>query len=276
MLFDNKIAEFVKEIKYFQQKDVTLLTMKVELTRTLRRVVKLKVEAGVLKVTAYAFMSDKRIKQVIADNMGWIKSQKKENPPVLTQNNKPEVNYAQADRYVKPIAEERNLPVRDDKKDIINGYKTVLNGNVVNVRSAIGNKSYLEKDVLFISEKHFSDRDARLKAVKNFLKRVAEERVAEEVAAFGSAVSLCPVKIEFRDNADFWVKCSLAANRSLCFDFRLAQLPPDLRRYVIAHGFAHFEHTLHDEGFWEFVSNTVPDYREYDRLLEKYSILKNL
>ena len=112
--------------------------------------------------------------------------------------------------------------------------------------------------------------------LKAYLKKIASAYVSNEIANFGSDISLCPSKIEFRDNDDFWVKCSLASQRILCFDYRIVQLPQKLRRYVIVHAFAHFAHPLHDDDFWNFISNALPRYKDYAKELERYRVLKEI
>ena len=97
-----------------------------------------------------------------------------------------------------------------------------------------------------------------------------------EIANFGSRISLCPTKIEFREIPDAWLKCSQAAQRILTIDYRVVQLPQNLRQYVIAHAFAHFFHPIHDQKFWKCVASVLPRYEEYARQLEKYRFLKDV
>lgn len=248
--------------------------MKVEVTRTLKRVVKLKYENGILKVLANCFLSDKRLRQIIQENIDWVKRQKSDAalkqaepaPPVKREENPVQSTTTQAEEFSCGRA----------YRDLFEGCKTVVHGEVVKVVCGTGNKSYLENDVLYLAESYSDTREDRLKGIRAFLKKTALNYVSEEVANFGSNASLCPSKIEFRATGDFWVKCSQAAQRVLCFDYRIVQLPQTLRNYVIAHAFAHFKHPLHDDGFWNFVSNVVPRYKEYAKELEQYRILRDI
>ena len=52
--------------------------MRVEVTRTLKNIVQLRYENGVLKVLANQFVSDKKLKQIIEENSEWIKTQKQD------------------------------------------------------------------------------------------------------------------------------------------------------------------------------------------------------
>lgn len=247
--------------------------MKVQLTRTIKRIVKLKYEDGILKVLAFWKLPVKRIKQIIQDNIEWINSQKKMIATPLETNVKQAI----------PCPNVTSLP--DDSaqtipgnlvSEMFAGRKTLVMGDVITICESASSKTYLDGNILYLSCKYYNLRESRLKAIKSFLKKLATLYVADEIANFGSDISLCPAKIEFRENGDFWVKCSLASQRILCFDFRIVQLPHNLRRYVIAHAFAHFSHPIHDDGFWDFLSDTIPKYREYSNELKNYQILKEV
>lgn len=243
--------------------------MKVEVTRTLRRVVKMRMEDGVLKVVANCFLTDKKLRQIITENIDWInahKSVKLQEPaqPVQSTSAKPAYPTSAPSREGTLLGE------------VYDGRKTVIFGEVVKVCAGESSKTYLDENVLYIARKNYDSRELRLKSIKSYLKRIATTYVSNEIANFGSDVSLCPSKIEFRDVGDFWIKCSLASQRVLCFDYRIVQLPQKLRRYIIAHAFAHFAHPLHDEKFWNFISNILPRYKEYSKELEQYRVLKDI
>lgn len=252
--------------------------MKVQVTKTLKNIVKLRYEDGMLKVVANCFLSNKRLREIIAENSDWISRQKQE------QSKQADIQKDEIRKEVKVVrCKTHQCPSQSVKKtennlesDILDGRKTVIMGDVVKVRAGVGAKTYLDGNVMYISEKHFETRIGRLKLIKVYLKKMAVLYVSGEVAKFGTNVSLCPSKIEFRDNVDFWVNCSLAGQGILCFDYRIVQLPQNLRLYVIAHGFAHFLHPIHDEKFWNYISNVLPRYRDYAKELDKYRLLRNI
>ncbi|MCM1534142.1 MAG: M48 family metallopeptidase [Corallococcus sp.] len=149
-------------------------------------------------------------------------------------------------------------------------------GDVVNVSTGASGKTYLEGNTLFIPEKNYSDKTERLKAVRSYLRKVALVYVAGEISSYGASISLCPTKIEFRNLADCWTKCSQSSQKILVFDYRIAQLPQNLRTYIIAHAFAHFKYPAHDSNFWNCISNVLPRYKDYINKLEEYEFLKDL
>lgn len=247
--------------------------MKVQVTKTLKRVVKLRYEDGMLKVVANCFISNKRLRQIIEENTEWI-NQQKERQSKVDSTEDVEKRVISKPRKVDNKSAPSNK--NNIEKDIFAGRKTVIMGDVINVESSVSSKTYLDGNTLYIAEKYFENREGRLKAIKAYLKKMATMYVAGEIANFGSNVSLCPAKIEFKDNVEFWVRCSLASQRILCFDYRIVQLPQNLRLYVIAHAFAHFSNPIHDDRFWNYISNVLPRYQDYAKQLEKYQLLKNI
>ena len=230
-------------------------------------------EDGVLKVVANCFVSNKKLREIIEQNSEWIRQQKRDAVATKSEQNLPAKSSTQVakNRTVKndrPKANESSL-----KSDIFSGKKTLLLGDVISVVSGCGARTYLDESVLYINEKFYQSRDARLKAIKSYLKKMAQLYVSTEIADFGSKVSLCPTRIEFREIGTFWLKCSMASQRILCFDFRIVQLPKNLRAYLIAHAFAHFIHPIHDDKFSSFVSDFIPHHQDCQRQLENYRFL---
>lgn len=247
--------------------------MKVEVTRTLKNIVKMRYEDGVLKVVANYFVSNKRLRQIIEENADWINKQKHEQVAKVKEipSEQPKKKVM---REVKP--KDKDADERQITRDIFDGRKTMIMGDVVKVMSTVSAKTYVDGNIMYINEKYFVTREGRHRAIKAYLKRIAQLYVSVEIANFGSDVSLCPARIDFKDVGEFWVKCSLASQRILCFDYRIVQLPQQLRTYLIAHAFAHFRNPIHDDKFWNFISNALPRYQDCARQLEKYQFLKDV
>ena len=249
------------------------IIMKVQVQRTLKNIVKMRYEDGVLKVVANIFVSNKRLRQIIEQNADWIRQRKQETVAAKATSS---VESSPPKLKKKPIASTTQNRERTLENDIFSGKKTVIMGDVISVASSVSAKTYLDGNVLYINERYCQNRETRLKAIKNYLKKMAQLYVSVEIANFGSNVSLCPAKIEFREVGEFWVKCALASQRILCFDFRIVQLPKNLRAYLIAHAFAHFTHPVHDDKFWNFISNALPHWQDSAKQLEKYRFLKDI
>ncbi len=248
--------------------------MKVIVNRTLKRIVKLQYKNNALYVMANVLISRGKIKKIIEDNSEWIKEQKKSAKGCALQNNKLSAEY-DIDRKPQKLQQDLQQQKKrfGDKayiieqqqlvKEIFAGRKTMILGDVVSVAPSLSGKTYLDGSTLYMAE-------------KSYLKKIAFLFVASEVSAFGSSVSLCPQKIEFKDIGDCWCKCSLAAQKILCFDYRLTQLPQNYRNYVIAHAFAHFHYATHDDAFYSHLSNVIPHYEDVANQIEIYDFLKDI
>ena len=249
--------------------------MKVEVTRTLKNIVQLRYEDGVLKVVANRFLSDKKLRKIIEENAEWIRTRKQE------ESKKKDSVAASKARVVSPASKKivQKVPRNNDDidiKEVFAGRKTLVLGDAVKVLATASARTVLEENTLYVPEKYYQSRETRLKAIKSYLRKMAMLYVSTEISNFGSRISLCPAKIEFREISDSWLKCSQAAQRILSIDYRVVQLPQNLRQYVIAHAFAHFFHPIHDEKFWNCVSSVLPRYEDYARQLEKYRYLKDV
>lgn len=249
--------------------------MKVQVTRTFKNIVQMRYEDGVLKVVANRFLSERRLRKIIEENTEWIRARKQE-----ANKKSADVVAATKSQCATEQKAPRQKPLlsceEDDVKEIFAGRRTFVLGETVSIVSSESARSLLDEHILYVSEKYYQSRDGRLKAIKAYLKKMATLYVSTEIANFGSRVSLCPSKIEFREIPDAWLKCSNAAQRVLTIDYRVVQLPQEVRQYVIAHAFAHFFHPIHDDKFWKCVSNFFPRYEEAARQLEKYRFLKDV
>ena len=251
------------------------VTMKVEVTRTLKNIVKMRYEDGVLKVVANCFLSDRRLRKIIQENSEWIKARKQEESKKVTE--KVAATKPQEEKEDKVVRQKPKVSCDEfDYKEIFAGRRTVILGEAISVVSTESTRTMLDENILYVSDKFYQSRDGRLKAIKAYLKKIATLYVSTEIANFGSRVSLCPVKIEFREIPDAWLKCSNAAQRILTIDYRVVQLPQEVRQYVIAHAFAHFFHPIHDEKFWQSVSKFLPNYEKATQQLESYRFLKDV
>lgn len=239
--------------------------MLVEVTRTRKRIVKLKYENGVLKVLAYYFVSKNKIKEIIANNIDWINNQKDKN-----------VRSSEFfDTQSNPVYENQELQ-SSVISDIWASRKTLILGDVIDVLPHCSSKTLLEGNTLFICDKSYQNKEQRRKLVVNYLKRVAQIYVSAEVAEFGTTNSICPAKIEFKDVAQGWVKQTLLSEKILCIDYRVAQLPQNLRTYVIAEAFARLICNNDGEKFVKSIQRFIPEYDLLRNELRNYDFLKDI
>ncbi len=91
--------------------------------------------------------------------------------------------------------------------------------------------------------------------------QVLEPRLRELAAAHG----LRPGRVSIRNQRSRWGSCARAGNIAL--NFRLVQMPPAIRDYVLLHELMHLRQQNHSSRFWRLVEQACPAFREAERWL---------
>lgn len=73
------------------------------------------------------------------------------------------------------------------------------------------------------------------------------------------AISMKYAKVAIRNQRSRWGSCS--ANKNLNFNYRVLDLEPELRDYVIAHELCHLKELNHGKAFWDLLSLAIPNAR---------------
>lgn len=121
------------------------------------------------------------------------------------------------------------------------GERALLNGPVGNVRPAL--------------EQHLQ-RLARAVLVSR-----AEELAREHFCELGRVV--------IRNQKSRWGSCS--CRRTISLNWRLIQLPPAVRDYIIIHELMHLRELNHSSRFWAQVEKACPEYRVAEEWLKQNS-----
>lgn len=83
--------------------------------------------------------------------------------------------------------------------------------------------------------------------IELFLKRLAVERLSAETAELAALAGRRAVAVSVGDARTRWGSCS--GSGRIRYSWRLILLPPQVRRYVVAHEVAHLEHLNHGREF---------------------------
>jgi predicted metal-dependent hydrolase len=71
--------------------------------------------------------------------------------------------------------------------------------------------------------------------------------------------------VSIRNQRTRWGSC--APNGNIALNFRLMQMPPDVRDYVLVHELMHIKQQNHSRRFWRLVAAVYPAFREAERWL---------
>ena len=244
--------------------------MKIVVKRTSKKTLKICPQSdGSVTVVDYQFLSQKRIADYIAENITWINSciNKLAQSPIVTEKPKQDTTITRNSSIHLHSIDNQTL------KDIFVGKSVLLCGQLYSCRSSTQNQTHISDDCLCISEKHFANKDLRLKAIASFLKRMSSSMLSQEISKVGSDLALCPTKIQFKDLHGRWCSCTDAESKAILLDYRLIQLPKQLQSFVIAHAFAHFLQQGHTTEFYSLLSKYVANHKECQKELAKYNFL---
>jgi len=77
-------------------------------------------------------------------------------------------------------------------------------------------------------------------------------------------------RVAIRNQRGRWGSCT--SRKNLNFNYRLVDLSPELRDYIIVHELCHLKELHHGKAFWDLVSKVIPQARELNRVARKMRI----
>jgi len=117
-----------------------------------------------------------------------------------------------------------------------------------------------------------ADDDAHVSTfVRHWLKDEALRLVAPRTAHFAGRLSRTAPPVRISNARSEWGSCNHRGEIRL--NWRLAQLPPDLADYVVAHEVAHLVELNHSSRFWALVESLLPGHAERRRALDDWTAL---
>lgn len=124
-------------------------------------------------------------------------------------------------------------------------------------------------NVLLLTQKDVTDAGRRKRLMEKFL----TERCREEIEAMCRRVypeferlGVAWPEIRIRSMVSRWGSCH-PTKGVLTFARQLIEVPECCMEYVVVHEFSHFIHPDHSQGFHDFMTNMMPDWKERRKLL---------
>jgi predicted metal-dependent hydrolase len=110
-------------------------------------------------------------------------------------------------------------------------------------------------------------RDLR-ELVERAMKTEAQKELPTRVEEFANQMSLRPTRVTIRGQRTRWGSCS--SKGALSLNWRLVQVPLEVRDYVLIHELSHLQHMNHSSRFWQFVETFCPQYRLHEAWLRSH------
>ena len=102
-------------------------------------------------------------------------------------------------------------------------------------------------------------------AVEDDLRLIATTELVPRLQELADAHRLAPGSVSIRNQRSRWGSCG--RNGNIALNFRLVQMPADVRDYVLLHELMHIRQQNHSRRFWRLVESVCPAFRDAERWL---------
>jgi predicted metal-dependent hydrolase len=102
-------------------------------------------------------------------------------------------------------------------------------------------------------------------AIEHDLRSLAKTELVARLHVLAAEHGLKVGKVSIRNQRSRWGSC--ARNGNIALNFRLVQMPPGVRDYVLLHELMHMKQQNHSPKFWRLVEGVYPAFREAERWL---------
>ncbi len=103
-------------------------------------------------------------------------------------------------------------------------------------------------------------------AIESDLKRLARAELVPRLHELARQHEVSVERVLIRNQRSRWGSCSPSG--VIALNFRLVQMPPEIRDYVLVHELMHRRQQNHSRRFWRLVEAACPGFREAERWLE--------
>ena len=117
-----------------------------------------------------------------------------------------------------------------------------------------------------------ADADRLRARIEAHLRRVAAAELRARLEELADAHGFAPGGVTIRNQRTRWGSCSPSGRISI--NWRLIQVPPDVRDYVLLHELTHLRHANHSGRFWKALAGVCPGHAEARRWLRSARLLE--
>jgi hypothetical protein len=189
---------------------------------------------GTLRVTVPRGGSRREAEAFVAENRKWIERERR----------RVGLEHAPIEWHAGSEILLRGRPVRIAVEPSRDGVVIRYGGRIVRAGTAIGVRRAIEMD----------------------LRALATEELVPRVQQLAAEHGLAVRGISIRNQRSRWGSCG--RNGHIALNFRLVQMPLEVRDYVLLHELMHLRQQNHGRRFWRLVEAACPAFREAERWLK--------
>jgi predicted metal-dependent hydrolase len=127
---------------------------------------------------------------------------------------------------------------------------------------------WIEKARRRVAQENPRPRETTPPEVARGLRARAARELPPRLLELAAAHGLCVTRISVRNQRWRWGSCSRSGH--ICLNWRLVQMPPDIRDYVMIHELMHLKRMDHSPRFWKLVAAACPEYRAARQWLREH------
>ena len=129
-------------------------------------------------------------------------------------------------------------------------------------------RRWIEKHRVRVAQEIARPRDAVAPDVERERRQRAKRDLPVHLLELAEAHGLRVDRVSVRNQRWRWGSCSRSGH--ICLNWRLAQVPPEIRDYVMIHELMHLKRMDHSPKFWKLVAKACPEYQAARRWLRAH------
>ena len=118
-------------------------------------------------------------------------------------------------------------------------------------------------------EKKARPRETIAPEAERALRMRARSELPVRLHKLASAHGLTVARVSVRNQRWRWGSCSRSGH--ICLNWRLVQMPPEIRDYVMIHELMHLKRLDHSPKFWTLVAEACPNYQAARKWLREHT-----
>lgn len=199
-------------------------------------------------------------------------------PFETTEDKVLQIVKAKSKWIVQKLYDFREMEYRKRKRQYINGESFIYMGRNYSLQTVLDPHVSVAEAKLsrgkFYVYSSVKDEDVTKKALENWYKDKAKEKIMERIEYYQPFFDIKPSKVIIKDQQKRWGSCTL--RKELLFNWKCIMAPSPVLDYIVVHEMCHLLHMNHSKEFWNQVKRVLPDYEDRKAWLKNNGIKYDL